>query len=61
MKFLLPALILIFAASCNREEQPQAPTASESDQLNEADEMLDNLAKEEGAAPEDTAPPTNSN
>ena len=59
MKSLYPALILISAAACNREEQPQAPTASESDQLNEADQMLDNLAKEEGAAPEDTAPPTN--
>jgi hypothetical protein len=50
----------VLLASCNREGQPQAPTAAESDRLNEADAMLDELAKEEGAAPEGTAPPSNS-
>jgi len=54
---LLAGLML---ASCNREEQPQAPTAAEAGQLNEAEEMLNALANEEGAAPEDAAPPTNS-
>ena len=57
-RILLPLLLLVSA--CSREEQPQAPTAEESDQLNEAEAMLDNLAKEEGAAPESTAP-SNSN
>ena len=55
---IVAALLL---AACSREEQPQAPTAAEADRLNEAEEMLDNLAKEEGAAPEGTAPPINSN
>ena len=59
MKWII-ALAILPLAACNREEQPQAPTAAESDQLNEADNMLDDLAKEEGAAPEGTAPPTNS-
>ena len=55
---LLAAVLL---ASCNREEQPQAPTAAEADQLNDAEEMLNGMAKEEGAASEDTAPSVNSN
>ncbi len=59
MKKILVIAGLMLAA-CNREEQPQAPTAAESEQLNEAEEMLDALANEEGAAPESTAPPTNS-
>ena len=48
--------LLVLASACNREEQPQAPTTEESDQLNDAEDMLDELAKEEGAAPEGTAP-----
>jgi len=60
MKLILVAGLLLLA-SCNREEQPQAPTAGEADQLNEAEDMLNGLANEEGAAPEDTAPPINSN
>jgi len=54
---LLAALLL---ASCNREEQPQAPTSAESGRLNDAEAMLNDLANEEGAAPEGTAPPINS-
>jgi hypothetical protein len=57
-KILLLATLAL--ASCNREEQPQAPTAAEADRLNEAEEMLNELAKEEGAAPAGTAPPTDS-
>ena len=50
----LAALLL---AACNREERPEAPTAAESEQLNEAEDMLDDLAKnEEGPAPEDADP-----
>ena len=37
----------------------EPPTAAESQRLDEAEEMLNELAKEEGAAPEGTAPPTN--
>ena len=56
--YFLAATLLL--ASCNREEQPQAPSAAEAEQLNDAETMLDDLAKKEGAAPEDTAP-SNSN
>ena len=50
---LISAAVLL--ASC-REEQPQAPTAAESERLNEAEEMLNDLAKEEGPAPQGTGP-----
>jgi len=57
-EILLAALLL---TACNRDDQPQAPTAAESERLNEAEDMLNDLAKVEGAAPADTAPPNNSN
>ena len=57
-RFLVLAALLL--ASCNREEQPQAPTAAESERLNEAEDMLNELAKEEGAAPDGTAPSNSS-
>jgi hypothetical protein len=53
--------LLLLLAACNREEQPQAPTAEEADRLNDAEAMLNSLANEEGAAPEDTAPSNQSN
>jgi hypothetical protein len=53
------AFAALLLASCNREAQPQAPTIAESDQLNEAEAMLNDLANEEGAAPEGTAPTQN--
>ena len=55
---LLSAGLLITA--CNREEQPQPPTAAESDRLNEADEMLNELAKEEGPEAEASSPSNHS-
>ena len=54
---MLAALLL---TSCNRSEQPQAPTAAESERLNDAEAMLNDLAKEEGAAPAGTAPSNSS-
>ena len=48
---ILAALLL---TACNREEQPQAPTAEEADRLNEAEAMLNGLANEQG--PEDFSP-----
>ena len=60
MKSLLPASILLLAAACHREDQPQAPTAAESERLNEAEDMLNQLANEEGTAAEATAPPNSS-
>ena len=53
MRQILLASILLLSA-CNREEQPQAPTADESDRLNDAEAMLNGLANEEG--PEDFSP-----
>jgi hypothetical protein len=55
--FFVPALLLI---ACNREEQPEAPTAAEAERLNDAEAMLNDLAKEEGPAPSGTDP-SNSN
>ena len=55
--FLLGTLLL---ASCNREERPEPPTVAESERLDEAEEMLNALANEDGAAPEGTAPTHNS-
>ena len=61
MKQILSLSALLFMAACNREERPQAPTAEESDRLNDAEAMLNGLANEEGAVPEDTAPSNRSN
>jgi hypothetical protein len=50
-------LLLLFLAGCDREEKPQPPTAAESERLDEAEEMLNELAQnEEGPAPEDASP-----
>ena len=46
-KSLLIATLLVVTA-CNREDQPEAPTPAEAERLNEAEEMLNELAKEEG-------------
>jgi len=59
----MKSLILILAllvASCNREEQPEAPTPAETKRLNDAEEMLNNLANEEGPATEAADPSVNS-
>jgi hypothetical protein len=56
-KILLLGILSL--ASCNREERPEAPTPAESQRLDEAEDMLNQLANEEGAAPEGTAPSLN--
>ena len=53
-KILLIASLML--ASCNREEQPQAPTAEEAERLNEAEEMLNELSNEEGLEAEAPSP-----
>ena len=60
MRRILILCVLLLVA-CNREELPQGPTQAETEQLNEAEEMLNGLAKEEGAAPEGTTPSTSTN
>jgi len=52
-------LLLLLAGAC-REQRPPTPTAEQSEQLNEAENMLDNMAaNEEG--PEHRPGPSNSN
>ena len=41
---------LALLTGCDRTEQPAAPTAEESQRLDQAEAMLDNLANEEGPA-----------
>ena len=53
--FLVPALSL---ASC-RDQAPPTPTAEQSQQLNEAETMLDNLAANEEGPADRSASPTN--
>ena len=45
---VLAALLL---TACNREEQPEAPTAAEAERLNDAEALLNELANEEAPAP----------
>ena len=47
------ALLLLSLCAC-RDERPPAPTTEQSQQLNEADAMLNDMANEEG--PEDRSP-----
>jgi hypothetical protein len=52
-QILICALLLI--AACH-DRRPPAPTAEQSQQLNEADSMLNDLANEEGPADRSTGP-----
>jgi len=58
-RIILTSTLLLLA--CNREEQPQAPTAEESERLNDAEAMLNGLANEEGPATEAADPSNRSN
>jgi len=51
-------LAALALAACS-DERPPEPTSAESAQLNEAEDMLNDLDKKEGAAPTGTAPPSN--
>ena len=52
-KFVLCALILLTAC---RKDQPATPTPEQSAQLNEAEDMLNAAANEEGPADRSTGP-----
>jgi hypothetical protein len=59
VKYLLSCLLLL--AGCGKE-QPAAPTAEQSAQLNEAEDMLNNVAtNEEGPADRSTGPSNSTN
>ena len=58
MKRIFPILLLLTA--CGREERPEVPTAAETERLNEAEAMLDDMAgNEEGPATEVADPVSN--
>ena len=57
MKMIFPLLLLLTACG---KEQPQGPTAEQAAQLNEAENMLDAAANEEGPANLSTGPSSNS-
>ena len=53
--------VLLFLAAC-RDERPPAPSAEQSEQLNNAEDMLDNMTtNEEGPADRSTGPSNQSN
>jgi hypothetical protein len=46
VKHLLLCTLILLAAAC-RKDEPPAPTAEQSDQLNEAEDMLNGMAANE--------------
>jgi len=53
-------LALLILTGCDREEKPEAPTAAESQRLDDAEAMLNELGRnEEGPTPEDAGPSSN--
>ncbi|WP_344700059.1 hypothetical protein [Sphingomonas limnosediminicola] len=57
MRRIVPLFLIL--AACGKE-QPQGPTAEQAAQLNEAENMLDAAANEEGPADRSTGPSNNS-
>ena len=52
-------MMMLLATAC-RKDEPPAPTTMESGQLNEAEDMLNAAAKEEGPADRSTGPSNSS-
>ena len=67
MRLYIFLFLLFVLAACDRGERVEAPTAVETERLNEADAMLDNMAgnevsgNEEGPATEVADPSNRSN
>jgi hypothetical protein len=57
VKRLVTSVLLILAACKN--EQPPAPTADQSSQLNEAEDMLNDMARNEEGPADRSASPSN--
>ena len=57
-KSLLIALLLLVAAC--RDERPPQPSAEQSDQLNDAEDMLNSMAQNEEGPADRSAGPSNS-
>ena len=53
-------IALLLLTACNREERPEAPTPAETERLNDAEAMLNELANEEGPASKPADPSLNS-
>ena len=51
---------LFFVPACHDREQPPAPTAQESDQLNETENMLNDMAQNEEGPEANASSPSNS-
>ena len=59
MTIRIYVLLSMMLAGCDRAEAPQAPTAAETEQFNDADTMLDNLAANEEGPATAVADPSN--
>ena len=59
MRYLALLLSLLLAPAC-RDNRPPAPTAEESDQLNEAEDMLNGVAANEEGPEDRSSGPSNS-
>jgi hypothetical protein len=51
-------ILALLLASC-RDERPPAPTPEQSDQLNEAEELLNGIADEKGPEDRSSSPSSN--
>ncbi len=51
---------LLFISACHHREQPSAPTAEQSAQLNEAEDMLNDMAQNEEGPEANASSPSNS-
>ena len=56
-KALLIASLLLLAVAC-RKDEPPTPTAEQSDQLNEAEDMLNGMAQNEEGPEANAASPS---
>ncbi|HVU28768.1 MAG TPA: hypothetical protein VHE36_00070 [Sphingomicrobium sp.] len=56
----LPFFLFLFLLACHKQEEPPAPTAQQSDQLNEAEDMLNDMAQNKEGPEANASGPSNS-